>query len=61
VNSNNEILFIFSRKNENGREENLDLKVDNSLKYKEINNKIIEKFNDIKAQKITSSYLKRNG
>jgi hypothetical protein len=59
VNSNNEILFIFSRKNENGREENLDLKVDNSLKYKEINNKIIEKFNDIKAQKITSSYLKK--
>jgi hypothetical protein len=51
VNSNNEILFIFSRKNENGREENLDLKVDNSLKYKEINNKIIEKLTILRHKK----------
>lgn len=46
--SGEQILFLFSRKNENGRVENFDLKIDNSLRYKEKNIEIIREFNERK-------------
>ena len=46
-----QILFLFSRKNKNGRVENFDLKIDNSLKNKIKNKEIIAEFNKVKSQK----------
>jgi hypothetical protein len=46
-----QISFLFSRKNKNGRVENFDLKIDNSLKNKSKNNEIITKFLEKKGMK----------
>lgn len=48
IGSGEQILFVFSRKNKNGRVENFDLKIDNSVKYKEKNLEIIREFNERK-------------
>ncbi|PTV49433.1 hypothetical protein [Acinetobacter pittii] len=53
--SSGDILFLFSRKNKDGRDENLDLKIDNSPDFKEKNKEIIETFNEMKARKINPS------
>ncbi|WP_148335262.1 hypothetical protein [Acinetobacter lwoffii] len=50
--SGEQILFLFSRKNDNGRVENFDLKIDNSAKYKEKNFEIITEFTAVKKRKI---------
>lgn len=49
--NDDQILFLFSRKNKNGRVENLDLKLDNSPKNIIKNKEIISKFNEVKARK----------
>ncbi len=45
-----QILFLFSRKNKSGRVENFDLKIDNSLKNKIKNKKIVSEFNKKKGE-----------
>ena len=49
--NDDQILFLFSRKNENGRVENFDLKIDNSLKNKTKNKEVVAEFNKIKNRK----------
>ena len=49
--NDDQILFLFSRKNKNGRVENFDLKIDNSLKNKIKNKEIIAEFTKVKNQK----------
>lgn len=49
--STDDFSFIFSRTDENNRIENFDLKIDNSLEYREKNKEIIEKFNAIKEKR----------
>ena len=48
--NDDQILFLFSRKNQNGRVENFDLKIDNSLKNKIKNKKIVSEFNKKKGK-----------
>ncbi len=48
--NDDQILFLFSRKNKNGRVENFDLKIDNSLKNKIKNKKIVSEFNKKKGE-----------
>lgn len=48
--NDDQILFLFSRKNKNGRVENFDLKIDNSLKNKVKNKEIVSEFNKKKGE-----------
>ncbi|MFA3148461.1 hypothetical protein KWF82_18515 [Acinetobacter baumannii] len=45
------ILFLFSRKNEHGQVENLDLRIDNTGPYKHVNSEIILKIKKAKLKK----------
>lgn len=53
--SDDQILFLFSRKNENGRVENFDFNIDNSMINKEKNKKIVSNFNEVKNRKISTN------
>ena len=52
--SDDQILFLFSRKNENGRVENFDLNIDNSSINKEKNMDIVSNFNEVKTRKLST-------
>lgn len=51
VMADDEILFLYSRKNDNGRVENFDLKIDNSSKNIHKNKEVITEFNKVKNRK----------
>jgi hypothetical protein len=50
--SGDQILFTFYRDKGNNRIEDFNVKIDNSPKYQEKNNKIIQEFREIKKKKI---------